>query len=225
MFQRVQPTLGRADECHLSERAVDPCCRGSCFLCSNTAQTHLVSLQDNKRNHDGQGPSFGAHGPRHQGVVRWCVDRQRPQGDQGACRHAQFSSCDSDIDLEWVEALNSVMDDNRLLTMPNGERIQFGTNVNSSSGNLRFASPATINRLSVIFLSEENVDVKPMIASWIAQQPPECQGSLAMWFDSLFHVKGINPAPHIHEHLRYTIMATAMRTPSRITTSCLSTLR
>ena len=39
------------------------------------------------------------------------------------------------------------------------------------------------------------------------------------------NVKGINPAPHIHEHLRYTIMATALRTPSRITTSCLSTLR
>ena len=38
-------------------------------------------------------------------------------------------------------------------------------------------------------------------------------------------VKGINPAPHIHEHLRYTIMATALRTLSRITTSCLSTLR
>ena len=38
-------------------------------------------------------------------------------------------------------------------------------------------------------------------------------------------VKGINPAPHIHEHLRYTIMATALRTPSRTTTSRLSTLR
>ena len=39
------------------------------------------------------------------------------------------------------------------------------------------------------------------------------------------NVKGMNPAPHIHEHLRYTIMATALRTPSRITTSRLSTLR
>ena len=38
-------------------------------------------------------------------------------------------------------------------------------------------------------------------------------------------VKGMNPAPHIHEHLRYTIMATALRTSSRITTSRLSTLR
>ena len=97
--------------------------------------------------------------------------------------------CDGDIDPEWVEALNSVLDDNRLLTMPNGERIQFGTNVNFifETDNLRFASPATISRLNVIFLSEEDVDVKPMIASWIAQQHPECQGSLATWFDSVFH--------------------------------------
>ena len=41
-------------------------------------------------------------------------------------------------------------------------------------------------------------------------------------------VKGINPAPHIHEQMattNYVQMATSMRTPSRITTSRLSTMR
>lgn len=34
------------------------------------------------------------------------------------------------MDPEWIESLNSVLDDNHLLTMPNGERIKFGGNVN-----------------------------------------------------------------------------------------------
>ena len=62
--------------------------------------------------------------------------------------------CDGDIDPEWIESLNSVLDDNRLLTMPSGERIQFGPNVNFlfESHDLSCASPATISRMGMIFL-------------------------------------------------------------------------
>lgn len=81
--------------------------------------------------------------------------------------------CDGDIDPEWIESLNSVLDDNHLLTLPNGERISFGDNVNFifETNDLRFASPATVSRLGMIFLSEEDVDVDRITISWVGKQP------------------------------------------------------
>jgi hypothetical protein len=62
--------------------------------------------------------------------------------------------CDGDIDPEWIEALNSVLDDNRLLTLPSGWRIQFGNNVNFifETHSLEHASPATVSRMGIILL-------------------------------------------------------------------------
>eukprot|EP01013_Petalomonas_cantuscygni_P031315 TRINITY_DN574_c0_g2_i2.p1 TRINITY_DN574_c0_g2~~TRINITY_DN574_c0_g2_i2.p1 ORF type:complete len:4342 (+),score=1501.02 TRINITY_DN574_c0_g2_i2:256-13281(+) len=80
--------------------------------------------------------------------------------------------CDGDIDPEWIESLNSVLDDNRLLTMPNGERIQFGDNINFmfETHSLQYASPATVSRMNIIFLEEADVDINATIQSWIGRQ-------------------------------------------------------
>ncbi|RKO96077.1 hypothetical protein CAUPRSCDRAFT_12223, partial [Caulochytrium protostelioides] len=62
--------------------------------------------------------------------------------------------CDGDIDPEWIEALNSVLDDNRCLTLPNGERFSFTSHVHFifETHSLRHASPATISRMGIIQL-------------------------------------------------------------------------
>ena len=81
---------------------------------------------------------------------------------------------DGDIDPEWVEALNSVLDDNRLLTLPSGERIQFGSNVNFvfETHDLKYASPATVSRMGMIYLSDV-VSVETYTASWIERLPED----------------------------------------------------
>ena len=73
--------------------------------------------------------------------------------------------CDGDVDPEWIESLNSVLDDNHLLTLPNGERIAFGSNVNFlfETHDLKYASPATISRMGMIFLSDDDVDVRRIV--------------------------------------------------------------
>ncbi|NXC70641.1 DYHC2 protein, partial [Anhinga anhinga] len=101
--------------------------------------------------------------------------------------------CDGDIDPEWIESLNSVLDDNRLLTMPSGERIQFGPNVNFifETHDLSSASPATISRMGMIFLSDEDTDLNSLIKSWLRNQPEECRYKLENWIGDYFE-KALN---------------------------------
>jgi dynein heavy chain 2 len=86
-----------------------------------------------------------------------------------------------------------VLDDNHLLTMPNGERIQFGSNVNFvfESNDLQFASPATISRMGMIFLSEEDVDVQSLLTAWLRLQAADIRDKLTSWIEQAFNQVGV----------------------------------
>ena len=101
--------------------------------------------------------------------------------------------CDGDIDPEWVESLNTVLDDSHLLTLPSGERINFGSNVNFifETNNLRFASPATVSRMGVLYLSEEDVDVKRLVNTWLRKQDIAKVPKLGTWIEDYFY-KGLS---------------------------------
>jgi dynein heavy chain 2 len=79
--------------------------------------------------------------------------------------------CDGDIDPEWIESLNSVLDDNHLLTLPTGERISFGDNVNFifEADNLQYASPATVSRMGMIFLNNEDINIVGILTRWVSK--------------------------------------------------------
>ncbi|XP_061706791.1 cytoplasmic dynein 2 heavy chain 1 [Cydia pomonella] len=76
---------------------------------------------------------------------------------------------DGDVDPSWVEALNSVLDDNRLLTLPSGWRVQFGANVTFlfETHGLDHASPATLSRLGVILMSKESSGIEEVMENWM----------------------------------------------------------
>lgn len=64
-----------------------------------------------------------------------------------------------------------------MLTIPNGERFKFGTNVHFifEVENLDFASPATVSRLGVVHLSVQDLDASLLVDTWLLQLPNEIQ--------------------------------------------------
>ncbi|KAF8528024.1 dynein heavy chain protein 1 [Hysterangium stoloniferum] len=92
-------------------------------------------------------------------ILRKIVDDVR--GESGKRHWIIF---DGDVDPEWVENLNSVLDDNKLLTLPNGERLNLPPNVRImfEVEHLKYATLATVSRCGMIWFSEDVID-PPML--------------------------------------------------------------
>ena len=65
---------------------------------------------------------------------------------------------DGDLDANWIESMNSVMDDNRLLTLANNGRIILKNYMKMlfEIRDLRFATPATVSRAGMIYISDDS---------------------------------------------------------------------
>ena len=79
---------------------------------------------------------------------------------------------DGDVDAVWVENMNSVMDDNRLLTLPNGERIRLQDHVKMicETYDLQYASPATISRCGMVWVDPKNLGFRPYYERWVMKR-------------------------------------------------------
>ncbi|VDM31178.1 unnamed protein product [Hydatigera taeniaeformis] len=75
---------------------------------------------------------------------------------------------DGDVDSLWVENMNSVMDDNRVLTLPNSERIRLQPTcfLLFEVGDLECASPAIVSRCGMVFVDPHDLDYSALWQRW-----------------------------------------------------------
>ena len=75
---------------------------------------------------------------------------------------------DGDVDAVWVENMNSVMDDSKLLTLANGERIRLQKHclMLFEVYDLQYASPATISRCGMVYVDPKNLGYYPFYERW-----------------------------------------------------------
>lgn len=97
-------------------------------------------------------------------ILRKIVDNLRGEDSK---RH--WIVFDGDVDPEWVENLNSVLDDNKLLTLPNGERLSLPPNVRImfEVETLKYATLATVSRCGMVWFSEDIVSPDMMVTHYL----------------------------------------------------------
>ena len=123
----------------------------------------------------------------------------------------QWIVLDGDIDAEWIESMNTVMDDNKMLTLASNERIPLtGTmRLLLEINHMFHCSPATVSRGGVIYLNQDDIGWKPMVDSWIeAKEAVEYRPILIELFDRYM--------PRSIEHCRRTFRTIVPLVPMNI---------
>lgn len=78
---------------------------------------------------------------------------------------------DGPVDSLWIESMNTVLDDNMMLCLPNGERIKLKPSMRILFEviELSKASPATVSRCGMVYIPSENLTWTIISAKWLSK--------------------------------------------------------
>lgn len=91
--------------------------------------------------------------------------------DQGFHEYQNYKwvILDGDIDAVWIESMNTVMDDNKVLTLVSNERVPLSLSMRMifEINSLKNATPATVSRAGILFINEIDIGWRPLVETWV----------------------------------------------------------
>ncbi|KAH3860157.1 hypothetical protein DPMN_023048 [Dreissena polymorpha] len=117
-------------------------------------------------------------------TVRHCVQDFR--GDTTADH--QWVICDGPVDALWIENMNTVLDDNKMLCLANSERIKFTPYIHMlfEVQDLAVASPATVSRCGMVYIDADELKWMPYVKTWMHQFQSRLKDEVRQYLLDLF---------------------------------------
>ncbi|XP_060586003.1 dynein axonemal heavy chain 6-like [Ruditapes philippinarum] len=113
-------------------------------------------------------------------TVRHCV--------QDTSIDHQWVVCDGPVDALWIENMNTVLDDNKMLCLANSERIKFTPYIHMlfEVQDLAVASPATVSRCGMVYVDADELKWMPYVHKWMHQWEDRLKDEVKTYIMDLF---------------------------------------
>lgn len=95
---------------------------------------------------------------------------------------------DGTVDSLWIETLNTVLDETKMLSLPSGYRVNIKNDMKLifEVENLIQATPATVSRVGLIYFESEKLSFFPIARNWLEKckkKDKNWDDNIARWFD------------------------------------------
>nr|XP_055061459.1 dynein axonemal heavy chain 6 isoform X1 [Misgurnus anguillicaudatus] len=126
---------------------------------------------------------------------------------------------DGPVDALWIENMNTVLDDNKMLCLANSERIKLTSSIHMvfEVQDLAVASPATVSRCGMVYIDPEELKWMPYVQTWLTGLAGKITEPIHVYLMELFE-------RYVEKGLQFVskrcVQAIAQVDISKVTTLC-----